>query len=81
MLANLVDDNHLPPKVLIVHRFTHPMLKRPAQITLDPRVQIVIDMDGFGPDWMKRVPIGRTSRQSPCNTLGSSCSTRTTSQS
>jgi hypothetical protein len=54
MLASLVDDNHLPPKVLIVHRFTHPMLREADQIHLDPRVQVVIDMDGFGPDWMKR---------------------------
>jgi hypothetical protein len=54
MLASLVDENHLPPKVLIVHRFTHPMLREAGQIRLDPRVQVVIDMDGFGPDWMKR---------------------------
>jgi hypothetical protein len=53
-LAKLVDDNHLPPKVLIIHRFTRPMVKHAADITLDPRVQIIIDMDGFGPDWMKR---------------------------
>jgi len=30
------------------------MLRDADQIRLDPRVQIVIDMDGFGPDWMKR---------------------------
>jgi hypothetical protein len=54
MLATLVDANHLPPKVLIVHRFTHPMLREADHIRLDPGVQVVIDMDGFGPDWMKR---------------------------
>jgi hypothetical protein len=53
-LAAIVDSNHLPPKILIVHRFTHPMLRETDQIRLDPRVQIIIDMDGFGPDWMKR---------------------------
>ena len=53
-LAAIVDANHLPPKFLIVHRFTHPMLRQTDQIRLDPRVQIIIDMDGFGPDWMKR---------------------------
>jgi hypothetical protein len=53
-LAGLVDAHHLPPKVLVVHRFTRPMLRRAGQIHLDPRVQVVIDMDGFGPDWMKR---------------------------
>lgn len=53
-LAELVDTYHLPPKILIVHRFTRPMLRRADEIHLDPRVQVVIDMDGFGPDWMKR---------------------------
>ncbi len=53
-LAELVDTYHLPPKILIVHRFTRPMLRQADQIHLDPRVQVVIDMDGFGPDWMKR---------------------------
>jgi hypothetical protein len=53
-LAKLVDDNHIPPKVLIIHRFTRPMVKHASDITLDPRVQIIMDMDGFGPDWMKR---------------------------
>ncbi len=53
-LAELVDTYHLPPKILIVHRFTHPMLRQADEIHLDPRVQVVIDMDGFGPDWMKR---------------------------
>jgi hypothetical protein len=53
-LANLVERYHLPPKVLIVHRFTRPMLRHADQIRPDPRVQVVIDMDGFGPEWMKR---------------------------
>jgi hypothetical protein len=54
VLAGLVDTYHLPPKILVVHRFTRPMLRNADQIHLDPRVQVVIDMDGFGPDWMKR---------------------------
>jgi hypothetical protein len=54
VLADLVDTYHLPPKILVVHRFTRPMLRHADQIRLDPRVQVVIDMDGFGPDWMKR---------------------------
>ena len=53
-LASLVDAYHLPPKVLIVHRFTRPMLRHADKIQIDPRVQVVVDMDGFGPDWMKR---------------------------
>ncbi len=54
MLAELVDEYHLPPKVLVVHRFTRRMLTGSRQIRLDPRVQIVIDMDGWGAPWLKR---------------------------
>jgi hypothetical protein len=53
MLAALVDSLKLPPKMLIVHRFTTPMLSNHQKIKLDPRVQIVIDMDGFGPPQLK----------------------------
>ena len=53
MLAALVDSLKLPPKMLIVHRFTSPMLSNHQKIKLDPRVQIVIDMDGFGPPRLK----------------------------
>jgi len=47
-LASLVDEYHLPPKVLVVHRFTEAMLTDSADIKPLPEVQIVEDMDGFG---------------------------------
>lgn len=47
-LARLVRDNHLPPKVLVVHRFTYDMVTNYKKIRPLPEVQIVIDMDGFG---------------------------------
>ena len=53
-LADLVTKNKLPPKVLIVHRFTKNMLKGAEQIRLDPRVQVVVNMDGWGPMTLKR---------------------------
>ncbi len=53
VLATLVDSLKLPPKMLIVHRFTTPMLSNHQKIKLDPRVQIVVDMDGFGPPRLK----------------------------
>ncbi len=53
VLAALVDSLKLPPKMLIVHRFTTPMLSNHQKIKLDPRVQIVIDMDGFGAPHLK----------------------------
>jgi len=53
-LRNLVDSLKLPPKVLIVHRFTQRMLTNYDRIAVDPRVQVVIDMDGFGDRPLKR---------------------------
>jgi hypothetical protein len=53
-LADLVTDQQLPPKVLVVHRFTRDMLTGHKRINLDSRVQIVIDMDGWGPPSLKR---------------------------
>ena len=54
LLADLVTRDSLPPKILIVHRFTRDMLTHYDRIRLDSRVQIVINMDGWGPPWMKR---------------------------
>jgi hypothetical protein len=48
VLAQIVEEQQLPPKVLVVHRFTRNMLTNASQIRLDPRVQVVIDMDGWG---------------------------------
>lgn len=47
-LANLVKTYHLPPKILIVHRFTKKMLTNYKNIKLRKEVQTVIDMDGWG---------------------------------
>ncbi len=53
-LAELVDKYKLPPKVLVVHRFTQRGVTNASSIKLDPRVQVVMHMDGFGPPWLKR---------------------------
>ncbi len=47
-LASLVNKYNLPPKVLILHRFTKGMLKSTKEIKARPEVQIVVDMDGWG---------------------------------
>jgi hypothetical protein len=52
-LAKLVEEKKLPPKVLVIHRFTRPMVRGANQIKLNPRVQVVIDMDGWGAPWLK----------------------------
>lgn len=53
-LQELVAANKLPPKVLVVHRFTRPMITNYRNIRLDPRVQIVIQMDGWGNHFLKK---------------------------
>ena len=52
-LARLVTEHQLPPKVLVIHRFTQNMLLDASRIRLDPRVQVVINMDGWGQPWLK----------------------------
>ena len=47
-LAKIVRDNHLPPKVLVIHRFTQDSVTNVSQIKPLPEVEIVIDMDGWG---------------------------------
>jgi hypothetical protein len=54
LLADLVTKEHLPPKVFVVHRWTRDMLTGYKRIKLDSRVQMVIDMDGWGPPSLKR---------------------------
>ena len=46
-------EKQLPPKILVVHRWTQTDDPERRQDQLDPRVQIVMDMDGWGPPWMK----------------------------
>ncbi len=48
MVADVVERKRLPPKVMIVHRFLETMVTHYDRILLDPRVQVVMDMDGFG---------------------------------
>ncbi len=47
-LTELVKKNNLPPKVLVVHRFTKGMITNSDKIRPTPEVQVVINMDGFG---------------------------------
>lgn len=53
-LAELVRKNKLPPKVLIIHRFTQGMVTGYDKIKTVPEVQVVMDMDGFGDKILKR---------------------------
>jgi hypothetical protein len=65
-LAGIVNKYHLPPKILVVHRFTEGMVTNSKSIVTRPEVQIVMNMDGFGPPakkinsyqrWIERQPV------------------------
>ncbi len=47
-LAAIVRQDNLPPKILVVHRFTEKMVTDSQNITPLPEVEVVIDMDGWG---------------------------------
>jgi hypothetical protein len=47
-LAGIVKKNGLPPKMLVVHRFTKKMVTNYQNIKLRPEVQVIMDMDGWG---------------------------------
>ncbi len=53
VLDSLVTADHLPPKVLIVHRFRQHMLTNASRIRPTPNVQVVVNMDGWGPRPLK----------------------------
>ena len=53
-LAAIVKKNNLPPKILVVHRFTQGMVTGAANIKKIPEVQVVMDMDGWGDKILKR---------------------------
>ena len=52
-LDQIAREKNLPPKILIVHRFTRKMVTNASKIRYTPHVQVVMDMDGWGPPWLK----------------------------
>lgn len=53
-LDNLVKKNNIPPKILVVHRFTQGMVTNAANIKPTSGVQVVMDMDGWGDKILKK---------------------------
>lgn len=53
-LSELVQEHGLPPKILIVHRFTQGMVRNYQEIKRIPEVQFVLHMDGWGPPELKK---------------------------
>jgi len=69
-LAQLVAENNLPPKVLVVHRFKKAMLTNYKQIETRPEVQLVIHMDGFGRRELKLSSYKQTITNEPVQFAG-----------
>ncbi|HLI52001.1 MAG TPA: hypothetical protein VKU87_09395, partial [Thermomicrobiaceae bacterium] len=47
-LEQIVEQNHLPNKILMVHQFQPGMISNKDKLASYPGVDLVIDMDGFG---------------------------------
>ena len=69
-LAGLVKENRLPPKILVVHRFTMDMVTNHKKIQPLPEVQIVIDMDGWGSQAKKKGTYNRVIAPQPVQFTG-----------
>jgi hypothetical protein len=52
-LDKLVREKKIPPKILVVHRFTKKMVPDAEKIRPTKNVQVVMHMDGWGPPWLK----------------------------
>ena len=52
-LAKLVRTHKLPPKIVVIHRFTKKMVTNYQSIKLRPETQIVMHMDGWGEPELK----------------------------
>ena len=69
-LANIVKENHLPPKILVIHRFTEDMVTHSEKIQPLPEVQIVMDMDGWGSQAKKKNTYSRVVSSEPVQFTG-----------
>jgi hypothetical protein len=65
ILEQIIKENHLPPKVLIVHQFTWNMLPDKMQIRPSEMMDIVLDMDGFGDRTLKLSTYRAVLKQGP----------------
>jgi len=69
-MANIVREKHLPPKVLLVHRFTDDMVTGVSKIKPRPEVQVVMVMDGWGPKDLKYGTYSRVIEPEPVQFAG-----------
>ena len=69
-MSEIVRANNLPPKVLLVHRFTQNMVTGSVQIKATPEVQVVVVMDGWGSKDLKRGTYGAIINPEPVQFTG-----------
>jgi hypothetical protein len=69
-LQRLVLEHGLPPKMVIVHQFLDSVVVRGEAIERYPGVELVIDMDGFGPAEVKRVKYAQFASRSYAQRAG-----------
>lgn len=69
-LSDIVRENDLPPKILVVHRFTQNMVRGYDEIAPTPEVQVVIHMDGWGSKPLKRGTYRRVVEPEPVQFAG-----------
>ncbi|MBD1395902.1 hypothetical protein H9Q13_01890 [Pontibacter sp. JH31] len=70
MLADITKEHNLPPKLLIVHRFTQRMITNHQEIKLRPEVQVVMHMDGWGSPALKKDTYRRFIAKEPVQYTG-----------
>jgi hypothetical protein len=70
ILADIVKKNNLPPKVLVVHRFTQGMITDYTRIKKVPEVQVVMNMDGWGDKILKLSTYRRYIHKEPVEFTG-----------
>ncbi|MBA9076631.1 hypothetical protein [Rufibacter quisquiliarum] len=69
-LNDLAQRYNIPPKILVVHRFTQRMVTNYKQIELRPNVQIVIHMDGWGDRVLKKSTYNSYIKREPVQYTG-----------
>lgn len=69
-LAGLVNEYDLPPKILVIHRFTQLMMTNYQNIKSIPETQIVIHMDGWGSPAKKKNTYERVVYNEPVQFAG-----------
>ena len=70
IVEQIVKENHLPPKVVIVHQFTWNMLPNKQVVRSSKLLDVVLDMDGFGPQSLKLSTYKSILKQTPMEKTG-----------